>query len=110
MAIYTLLTLSIYGRPADLFIRRRDLVRPVPGVTRFFSVLLFAEERGLPSKTGHFNDSVILDDPALPFLEPLLHELLKGDPDAPLWDFNYGEYVTQFKKVAQELQLTGVVP
>ena len=53
MCAFLLLSLSTYCRPRELMgLRRRGLVKPTPGATSPWSILLFPNDRVARSKTG----------------------------------------------------------
>ena len=71
-----------------------------------WTLLLSPEHLEQPGKTGEYDLSAALDSS---YLRPWSHTvfgLLKKQPDnAPLWDFNYGDYVAEFRKACQTLRL-----
>ena len=90
------LPLYLYCRPSQLFsLQAFGLVPPATGVTGSWSVLLNAEEHGVPSKTGEFDVSISLNSPYLKGWGPTAFKALKGQPSRSLWNFDYGQYFTK---------------
>jgi len=113
MARFTMMCLGGYFRPGELMqLTNKSLIPPVPGATRFFSVLMFTEEGGKKSKAGLFNDSVLMDCPYLSFLTSWFHEVTAKVAETPLWDFDYPAYVAMFNRCLVELGIgfLGIVP
>ena len=103
-AVITLLAVSTYARPSELFaLRRADLHPPSPGVSRHWSVRLRAEELLQPTKVWVFDDSVFLDSPELQWMTPVLSELKKGDPNALLFGMTYPQFVKIFRRAVVAL-------
>jgi hypothetical protein len=111
MALFTLMSLSGYLRPHEgLSLSKGSLIAPLGNVTRFWSLLLHPESEGIASKTGLFNESLLLDSDRLQFINPLLSQLAQGSPTSRLWDFDYGQLLRTFKKVQELLGLMELVP
>lgn len=81
MAIFTLIALSAYLRPPEAMgLKKRDLVGPITGGTRFWSLLVCPQERKATTKTGERDVSVMMDSAwSQGWLEPLLELLKVGD-------------------------------
>ena len=64
-----------------------------------------------PSKTGEYDDSVLLDNPyLLPWAKHLFKELKTQPKDQPLWDFGYSDHFhvfTQVRRCEQETVIDG---
>ena len=101
MGLFVLMAVSTYGRPSEMLrLRVFSLVRPSPGITRNWTLLMSPEERPERSKTGDYDVSLSLDSPWMTSWSHTLFCLLKDNhPEAPLWDFDYNEYSKVFKKV-----------
>ena len=111
MTVFVLMCVSGYFRPSELLsIRRCDLVAPAPGVLRHWAVLLFPEEEGRASKTSQFNDSVLMDDERIKFLEPLWQTMADPLSTSPMWDFDYHEFLASFKRAAKDLRVPATCP
>ena len=100
MGLFVLMAVSTYGRPSEMLrLRVFSLVRPSPGITRNWTLLMSPEERPERSKTGDYDVSLSLDSPWMTSWSHTLFCLLKDNhPEAPLWDFDYNEYSKVFKK------------
>jgi len=107
MALFVLLSVSTYARPSELLrCVTRCLVRPTASALDEWAVLLAPTELATPTKTGEFDLSVPLDSPYLkPWITVLLEALKSRHPNSPLWDFEYGEYLSTFKAAANRLQI-----
>jgi len=105
MAIFLMMSLSTYARPAELLrLRVMSLIRPATGVTSSWSILMSPEELGQPSKTGEYDISLLLDSPYLSFWGAKVFNKLKTEnQNNCLWDFNYSQYLAVFKKCAKQM-------
>jgi hypothetical protein len=111
MAVFVLMCVSGYFRPSELLsIRRCDLIAPAAGVLRHWSVLLFPEEENRASKTSQFDDSVMMDDERIRFLEPVWLALAKPADLSLMWDFDYHDFLAAFKRAAKELRVPATCP
>ena len=93
MALALLLSCDAYLRPGEaLMISKFGLCPPAPqsaGSMTSCTLTLFEAAGGRPSKTGHYNDSVVLDSPSRAFLGPLLHQQALRATGTKLFDFTY---------------------
>jgi hypothetical protein len=110
MAVCLLVGTRCYLRPCELTsLRRGQLVRPqLMGGNhfKFWAVNLHPETQGKMSKTGYFDESIVLDDASgLTFLSPFLEILREGDPSSPLWPFKHVQLVQRFAQCSQQLGL-----
>ena len=114
MGIMILLGLSSYARPGELLgLRRRDLIEPLLGTTDHWCLLIRPEEVGVRTKTGDFDDSVVMDTEwTSAVMTPVLETLSKGDPSELVFPFSYPCFCKEFKAVMKTLGLekTGLVP
>ena len=109
MAVFMLLSLSSYARPSSLLrLQARHMVAPTARA-KFWALLLDPLEEGKPSKTGEFDNSVILDQPWVVQLSPALAELAARPATESVWPFDYGEYASQFRQASLALGIS-VVP
>ena len=102
MALFLLVALSSYARPSELLRAKvYSLVWPANGITRTWSLLLAPEEEGLPTKTGDFNVSILLDSPWMAsWADGLFDSLKRCHPTSPLWDFGYKDYNSMFQSLS----------
>ncbi|CAE7512342.1 unnamed protein product [Symbiodinium sp. CCMP2592] len=83
-----------------------SLVPPVQNTFNEWNLLLSPEQMGHPSKTGEYDTSLALDSYYLkPWGSVVFQALKKQHASTPLWDFNYGEFVREFKLVAEALHV-----
>ena len=116
MAVATLIAHQCYLRPDELHsLRRRDVIAPQGGRggEGCWSLLLGPVDLRRPTKTGIFDDSVLVDHPTLLWLARHIARLKScGDPEEPIWPFSRAAYGRQFAKGVRRLQLDhwGFVP
>ena len=119
MAVGALVALSAYLRPGELIgLRGGDVVRPMPQfgpAYRHWSLVLgsTAAEEARPTKTGIYDDSVILDHEELQWLSPMLEMMVSSrEPLEYLWDFNDQLFRQKFEEAAALAGLArlGLVP
>ena len=103
MAVATLVGHSAYLRPEELFsLRCQDVLEPASttGVYCHWTLLLGPLETRKPTKTGVFDDCVILDHPSLQWLGSHLRRLKNGkEPHEIIWPFARDRYAQRFKAV-----------
>ena len=116
MAIATLVGHQAYLRPEELHsLRCRDVLEPAAssGVYAFWTLLLGPLDTRKPTKTGVFDDCVILDHPQLLWIGKHLKALkARSSPDDPIWPFGRPAYHSKFMQAVQAagLESWGVVP
>lgn len=116
MAVATLIAHQCYLRPDELHsLRRRDVIAPQGGRggEGCWSLLLGPVDLRRPTKTGIFDDSVLVDHPMLLWLGRHIARLKTcGDQEEPIWPFTRAAYGRQFAKGVRRLQLGhwGFVP
>ena len=81
-ALIVLLLFETYMRPSELFALRRFQWLPLPTAAgeppHFAGFVIHAEELEVPSKTGEFDTTILLDLPRQRWLVPLVHQLADG--------------------------------
>ena len=107
MAIFLLVAVSTYARPSELLrLRIFSLIRPAVGITGSWSLLMSPEELQQPSKTGDFDVSVLLDSPyMISWASKIFSAMKETEAEAPLWSFNYSQYLRIFQASAKKLGL-----
>ncbi|CAK0855314.1 unnamed protein product [Prorocentrum cordatum] len=112
MAVCTMLSLVFLMRPGDWrTVRVEHLTPPAVGgsrgLARWSLVLHPLENEGsLPSKTGEFDESLLLDLEEDQWLAPLCQRLVLGrDPQEPLFAFSQAEFARCFKTAGAKLLL-----
>ena len=93
MALFTMTCVSAYTRPSELFrCKTGSLIPPTSQVTEHWSLLLNPEELKPRSKTGEFDDSILLDSRFLkPWASTLYKELHKQPPQQLLMGLQLSE-------------------
>ena len=114
MALAAILAADAYLRPGELlWLNDDDVVPGHAGRGKRFDVValrMFPEERGRPSKTMQFQDSVLLDSPHRRWLSGLVLQLSRGRQGLQLFDFKYPAWLKEFKAAASELGLDELDP
>ena len=111
MGLFVLLTVSTYLRPGEAMgLLKEDLLRSAAGASSRWALLVNPERRGLRSKTGTSDDSIALDSSWLRWLEPVLEVLCDGAATESLWNFNYADFLKEFRVVLGLLKVRDVVP
>jgi len=97
-ALFIMTAFSTYGRPGEIYaLQGEDILAPVPPYMQY-TMELAPWSRQIPSKAGHFDEALLLDDPDMPYLGKLLHDLARHRLGRRLWDFSMKTMVTQFEK------------
>ena len=105
-AIYIGFLVIGYFRPSEaLTLQRRDVQRPVRGVSKRWHALLFPEDRPLRSKVYAANDSVELSSRFATWWDRVLEVLVPGDPCSLLFPFGYQTFLKTWHQVMKELPL-----
>ena len=111
MAMYILICLSAYLRPAaGLALRRGCLVPPGAQSRGRWCLYLAPRELRTPTKTGCFDDTVVLDSRWLTWAGPIF-EALRGDGSMePMWDFTYADLVKRLDAIRAQFGIPDLVP
>ena len=112
MACWIVLAFAAYLRPAEAqSLTRESLVPPAPAAGEGYTcwaLLMHPLERGVAGKTGHYDDSVVIDQaPLWPVLEAMRLATPSG---ASLWSFSLDELTAQFNSACQALRLSSLRP
>ena len=109
MATMVLLGVGTYARPSELLgLRKKDVIPPVRGMSRYGALMIAAEDTGLTMKTGEIDDSILLDCSWMPFLHTIALNLSKAreSPLHRLLRFDYPAFVAEFNDALSELDMT----
>ena len=118
-ALYLQTMLSSYARPGEASRLRIQDIIPPGSASRYHTITLCPFEMGTPSKTGAFDDSVVLDDVRAPWLGKALtaHSIkrrqhlrragvpVKCIPEHCLWEQSHREHLEQFKRAVKNVNL-----
>ncbi|CAK0804177.1 unnamed protein product, partial [Prorocentrum cordatum] len=112
-AAATAVCFALYLRPAELLSLTREQVIPPaegapPGRTflNFWSVVLRPMECAQPSKTGVYDEGLLLDSPEFTWLPPLLQALrARAAPGGLVFDMSYNQWALVFRRAATALHL-----
>ena len=112
MACWVVISFWAYLRPSECMrLRRKDLIPPVPRVTRHWSLLVAPSEAGiLTTKVGEQDDTIVWDSQEVLWMQELLRELRGDGSNAPLWKFSYADLVLVWRGACATLKLRGFVP
>ena len=81
MAIHILMMIVTYCRPGELLQSvREDLIRPMHGVASDWSLFLHPVQRGVPSKTKSYDDTIDLKNQIYPWITKVAAVLAAGRP------------------------------
>lgn len=111
-ALFNEVTFSTYTRPGELLrVLPCDVVKKNQDY-HFDVVFLCPHERGVSSKVGIYDDTVILDDTRAPWLGSLLVELAekkeKISQETSIWSFSAAKYLETWRRAVQVLQIEDV--
>ncbi|CAE6963490.1 unnamed protein product, partial [Symbiodinium sp. KB8] len=107
MALYNETSFSTYARPGELL--KMKAVDYVPANRAYhYAVLVVAPmERGVGTKAGVYDETLILDDTRVPWLSKILglhaDARLKKDEAANLWPFTAAEYLRIWRRCVKSL-------
>ena len=107
-AIALLLSFFLYLRPGEMAaLRAEHLTAPIPTAgLAFWTITLALEEDGKPTKTGKYDEALLLDLPHHAVLSPWLSMLkAKRQPHESLWIHSQAEMIKQLNLAARELGL-----
>lgn len=98
MALFNELSFSTYARPGELLKMRVCDVVPKKNAGDHPLVILAPFERGESSKTGIYDEVLILEDTRASFLGPIVCSLakqkeLQEGPEVSMWGFNARKYL-----------------
>ena len=111
MAAYVLWMVVTYNRPSEpLTVQRRDLSRPMIGVSPQWTVLLWPAERDGRSKVLGSDDSLTLDTKIVPWFPQLVEVLSEGPQAENIFNFTYAEFNKEFTRARRKLRIKRLVP
>ena len=128
MALELQLHFSAYLRPSEGYgLAIGDLVPPVPGAgfpMDRWTLHLSPFERGMPTKTRHFDEAIALDDKRCPWLgaalgrlqaermQALRRERMTQEEilEAPLWPHSRHDWLEVVRGAAQKLEILWAIP
>jgi hypothetical protein len=110
LALCLLIGFSAYLRPRELsFLLVGQLVSPPRyggAHHRHWLVLLHSEDTGLRSKTGKFDESIVLDSDWAHWMSPILTALTEHRPESErLWPFSHEELLSKYQLVLNQCNL-----
>ena len=115
-ALYTLALFPTYLRPGALLgLFAANVIPPQQGMLEHSRYVLVISpfEKEISTKSGYFDETVVLDGDLAPELGPLLHahalrraEEVGGDPeDVNMWTFSASELLQDFRAGVSDMQL-----
>jgi hypothetical protein len=90
----------------------QQIQAPTSQEVAHFALVMFPSESEAISKTGTQDETVVIDNSAIAFLNPVLVELVSRGrtlPTEPIVDLDYVDYNALFLKVCRRLGLTMVL-
>lgn len=103
--MFILLGLSAPSRPSTLLpTRRRDLVAPARGASKWWSLLQHPEDGRTPSKTALCDEGCLLDSPYVQTLETAFKALSQKTITATLSDFSFQQVATVLSRACETLR------
>ncbi|CAK0852660.1 unnamed protein product [Prorocentrum cordatum] len=110
MALAVMLMFSAYLRPIELLsLQLSDVLVPTQG-SPYYAIHLHRAERGQPSKVGLYDETLLLDSSALPFLGYLLDAHRAAAAGPALFDFDYRSFNESFRTAARTAGLAAIKP
>ena len=111
MGAYLLWLITTYNRPSEpLAVLRRDLFRPMSGVSQDWTVLLWPEERDGRSKVLGSDDSLSLNNKIVPWFTEVVAALADGPEEERIFNFSYAEFSKEFTRARRKLRIKRLVP
>ncbi|CAK0905964.1 unnamed protein product, partial [Prorocentrum cordatum] len=115
LAELTAVAFALYLRPSEaLSLTTNSLVPPSVlhgGPRGTWSATLHPREAGVSSKTGVYDDSLLVDSPAFPWLPGLFQKLLRERPkNSPLFPVTHSEWNAKFAAAARDSGLQPLLP
>ena len=109
MAVAALLGAGAYFRPRELMTAQpEDLAPPTRDASHHWSPAICPQTRGVTTKTGARDDSVILDCKWQHWAAPLWAALEGAARGKPVWTFTYPELGKQFEDACSRLGVPAV--
>ena len=110
-AILTAVMLTAYLRISEaLEIRGEDVVDPAETAAgKSFALIVAPKARGLPSKNGEFDQSILIGSETFPWMPSVMKELKRRRPVGRWFEMTYEEYKRTFDQVTKSLGLPYVV-
>ena len=98
MAIHILMMIETCCRPGELLqSMRKDLIRPMHGVASDWSLLLHPVQRGVPSKTQSFDDTIDLKNQIYPWITKVAAVLAAGRPSEKIFEYRFEDSPRSFE-------------
>ena len=80
------------------------------GVTSDWSLLLHPAQRGVPSKTQGYDDTIDLKNQIYPWITKVAAVLAAGRPSEKIFEYRYEDFTKKFRRATRALGLTNIVP
>ena len=110
MALWVLVAVSSYLRPGQMFsLTVGQLLEPVKGMTASWALRMHPEEKGVPSKTGEYDLSLLLDSLWATWMGAAFATIKTRPATAKIWDFTYMQLLATFHTALARLGLRNVV-
>ena len=111
MAIHVLMMVVTYWRPGELLqSMREDLIRPMHGVPSDWSLLFHPVQRGMPSKTQSYDDTIDLKNQIYPWITKVAAVLAAGRRSEKIFEYRFEDFSKEFRRATRALGLKDIVP
>ncbi|CAK0910422.1 unnamed protein product [Prorocentrum cordatum] len=101
VGLWVIVAFGFYLGPCEcLRIQAEDLIAPVTGVSSHWGLLVAPEERGVATKVGAFDVSLLWDAPYLSFMNGVFQVLRSRPEGQPLWALDYPRVLEAFKRAS----------
>ena len=106
---FVFVLLVTYMRSSELLaLRKNDLVPPLAPLLPCWSIVIAASETGVSTRTGIRDESVVMDQLWLQWVNMLLPALKAGNSEEQIWNFDHPAAANIFKAATGTLALNGM--
>ena len=110
VGLWVLVAFGFYLRPCEcLRLQPEDLIKPVVGISNHWGLVIAPEERGVATKVGTYDDTLLWDAPYLSFMNGVFQVLHSRPHGQPLWALDY-PHVLKSLREASKLLKVDIVP
>jgi len=104
VGLFMMMSLSSYGRPGSMLrLQPEFIIKPCRFTQGRFAIILDPLEKGKPGKTGEYDNAIILDQPWIMALNPLIMVLAGMPSGRSVWRFDYPHLLARVKEASKAL-------